>query len=178
LTKLIFSGTLQVEGCFMANKKVSTSIPCPSCKGHLTVREMECPVCKLTVRADFDQSASATGSIVDRFRDLSTDEAYFVETFLRCRGIIRDVEAALGISYPTVRARLDSVLSSLKLSDGIAAVGRFVQAPPIPASTPTSQPAPAPTAPQVEPKQSAKDILNKLDSGAIDAQSALDALKS
>ena len=37
----------------------------------------------------------------------------FLELFLRCRGNLRDVERSLGLSYPTVRARLDVLLSGL-----------------------------------------------------------------
>jgi hypothetical protein len=37
----------------------------------------------------------------------------FLELFLRCRGNLRDVERTLGLSYPTVRARLDVLLASL-----------------------------------------------------------------
>jgi hypothetical protein len=40
-----------------------------------------------------------------------------VETFLRCRGIIKNVEDMLGISYPTVKARLAGVLETM----GVAA---------------------------------------------------------
>jgi hypothetical protein len=36
-----------------------------------------------------------------------------VETFLKCRGNIKDVEKELGISYPTVRAKLDDVITAL-----------------------------------------------------------------
>jgi hypothetical protein len=151
----------------MANRKVSISTPCPSCNGALVVKEMQCPTCNLTIRADFDSAVLAPVSPLDRFHDLTPEQARFLEVFLRCRGIIRDVEAALGISYPTVRARLDALLIALRLADGIA--GSYA------ASPPPTPPAAAPPAP---PKPSAKDILNKLDSGAIDAQSALDALKS
>ena len=37
----------------------------------------------------------------------------FVEVFLKNRGIIREVERELGVSYPTVRARLDEVLDAI-----------------------------------------------------------------
>lgn len=37
----------------------------------------------------------------------------FCETFLRCRGSLKDVGASLGISYPTARNRLDDLLSAL-----------------------------------------------------------------
>lgn len=37
----------------------------------------------------------------------------FLEVFLRSRGVISTVEKELGISYPTVRARLDALLEAL-----------------------------------------------------------------
>jgi hypothetical protein len=37
----------------------------------------------------------------------------YCETFLRCRGNLKDVGAALGISYPTARNRLDELLTAL-----------------------------------------------------------------
>ena len=52
------------------------------------------------------------------YRNLDAEQIRFLETFLRCRGVIRDVEAALGISYPTVRARLDALLNALGFADG------------------------------------------------------------
>ena len=41
----------------------------------------------------------------------------FVLTFLRCRGNIKEVERELGISYPTVRSRLDKVIERLGVGD-------------------------------------------------------------
>ncbi|MDB5107260.1 MAG: hypothetical protein JWM69_201 [Candidatus Binatus sp.] len=40
----------------------------------------------------------------------------FAEVFIKNRGVIRDVERELGISYPTVRARLDDVVQALGYS--------------------------------------------------------------
>jgi len=48
-----------------------------------------------------------------RLDSLSPEHLAFVEVFLKNRGIIKDVEVALGISYPTVRARLDDVIRAL-----------------------------------------------------------------
>lgn len=45
---------------------------------------------------------------------LTPEHQAFIETFLHCRGVIRDVERALGISYPTVRARLDAVVEAIE----------------------------------------------------------------
>ena len=41
----------------------------------------------------------------------------FVEVFLRFRGSIKEVEKALGVSYPTVRNMMDSALTALGLND-------------------------------------------------------------
>lgn len=46
---------------------------------------------------------------IPAFFRLPEDLQQFVLTFLRCRGSIRDMEKALGISYPTVCKRLDLV---------------------------------------------------------------------
>ncbi len=51
-----------------------------------------------------------------RYARLDDDMAYFLEIFLRCRGILSSVEKELGISYPTVRTRLDQLLAALDLS--------------------------------------------------------------
>lgn len=48
-----------------------------------------------------------------RLDRLSAEHLAFVEVFIKNRGIIKDVEAELGISYPTVRARLDEVIRAL-----------------------------------------------------------------
>ncbi len=47
---------------------------------------------------------------------LDADQQAFLETFLRARGVISTMEKELGISYPTVRARIDALLESLSLS--------------------------------------------------------------
>ena len=47
------------------------------------------------------------------FCALPAEQLKFLELFLRCRGNMRDVERTLGLSYPTVRARLDALLASL-----------------------------------------------------------------
>ena len=36
---------------------------------------------------------------------------------MRCRGVIRQMEKELGISYPTVRSRIDSLLRALGLDE-------------------------------------------------------------
>lgn len=81
---------------------------CPTCGGVMTITTTICHRCHTEVRGDFG---------VSRFDLLSDDQLVFLERFLRARGNIRDVERETGLSYPTVRSRLDSVLQALGLGD-------------------------------------------------------------
>ena len=65
-------------------------------------------------------SADTGVSIRGRFRipealRLDTEQQHFLEVFLRARGVISTMEKELGISYPTVRSRMDSLLTAMKL---------------------------------------------------------------
>lgn len=82
---------------------------CPSCDSALEVRRLECPSCGVAVEGQFD-----TGPLAR----LSREQLAFVETFLRARGKIKDVEEDLGISYPTVVGRLNEVLVTLGFEAG------------------------------------------------------------
>jgi hypothetical protein len=77
---------------------------CPVCSQKLNVQKLKCQSCKTVIENDFKLS---------RFDYLTSEQLYFVETFIKCRGSIKEVERELGISYPTVRAKLDEVISSL-----------------------------------------------------------------
>ena len=77
---------------------------CPVCDSRLEVTELTCPACQTTLQGKFDRPPLAR---------LAPERQAFIETFIRCRGVIRDVERALGISYPTVRARLDDAVDAL-----------------------------------------------------------------
>jgi hypothetical protein len=51
--------------------------------------------------------------VLGRFYQLSTEQLGFVETFIRCEGKLTRVQQELGLSYPTVRSRLDEVIRAL-----------------------------------------------------------------
>jgi hypothetical protein len=51
--------------------------------------------------------------MLGRLSHLSAEQIHFVETFLQCEGTIKRVEKELGISYPTVRARLEEVIRAM-----------------------------------------------------------------
>ena len=77
---------------------------CPVCKQKLEISRLTCPACNTKLDGSF---------VPCKFCRLPEEQLLFVETFIKCRGSIKDVEKELGISYPTVKNRLDSVISSL-----------------------------------------------------------------
>src|SRR5579871_1609109 len=95
---------------------------CPVCSAPRTVTRLRCERCGSALEGSFHLSpaaAPAQGDDAGRFGRLARlDDAQleFVEAFLRCRGIIKNVEDMLGISYPTVKARLANVLETMGMA--------------------------------------------------------------
>jgi len=77
---------------------------CPICSSKLKVIKLKCDKCGTLIENDFEFS---------KFESLEEEHLNFIEVFVKCRGNIKDVEKELGISYPTVRAKLDEVVSAL-----------------------------------------------------------------
>ncbi|WP_343208585.1 DUF2089 domain-containing protein [Anaerolentibacter hominis] len=77
---------------------------CPVCGRKLKVVKLQCENCDTAIENDFALS---------KFDYLSPEDLYFAETFLKCRGNIKEVEKELKISYPTVRSRLDDIIRKL-----------------------------------------------------------------
>lgn len=77
---------------------------CPVCGEELLITRLDCRHCQTKIEGQFINS---------KFSSLPNEQLEFIEVFLKCRGNIKDVEKELGISYPTVRNRLDGVLSAL-----------------------------------------------------------------
>ncbi|MEW8969975.1 MAG: DUF2089 family protein, partial [Mesobacillus sp.] len=48
-----------------------------------------------------------------RLASLTKEQLHFVEIFLVSRGNIKEVEKELGISYPTVRGKLNDIITAL-----------------------------------------------------------------
>ena len=82
---------------------------CPVCSHELTVTRLQCRHCGTGVDGQF---------ALGRFSRLKGEQLAFLEVFVKNRGIIKDVEAELGISYPTVRARLDEALRAMGFPAG------------------------------------------------------------
>lgn len=69
-----------------------------------------CNGCGTTIRGEFEE---------DKFSKLTAEEKDFIEVFVMKRGSIKEIEKELGISYPTVRNKLDSVIKSLGHEVGV-----------------------------------------------------------
>jgi hypothetical protein len=89
---------------------------CPSCGGRLEITEVRCAQCETRVQARYRPCD---------FCGLSEEQSTFLRIFLASRGNLSEVEKRLGVSYPTVRAKLDEV---------IARLGALEPAPPQPPS--------------------------------------------
>lgn len=77
---------------------------CPVCARPLVIVRLGCEGCGTALEGRFSMG---------RLGRLSREQLDFVEVFLTARGKIKDVEAALGISYPTVVSRLEQVVAAL-----------------------------------------------------------------
>lgn len=77
---------------------------CPVCDAKLHITKLGCPKCATTIEGIYEPC---------EFCRMEKDELEFVKVFISCRGNIKDVEKVLGISYPTVRSKLDAIIESL-----------------------------------------------------------------
>jgi hypothetical protein len=85
---------------------------------------------------------------------LVADDQVFVAAFVRCRGSIKQMEKYFGVSYPTIKNRLNRIGAQLP----------FVEA------------APAPE-PQPQSRASTSELLSRLERGEMTAQDVLATLK-
>lgn len=123
----------------MANRLVSK---CPVCGDDLEVVRLECQSCHSAIEGHF---------ALGRLWRLDEEQLHFVETFLKVRGSIKEMERELGISYPTVRSRLDTILRAM----GYSVEGGD----------------------ETPPPGKRREILDQLQSGAITAEDAVRLLR-
>ena len=77
---------------------------CPVCSSELAVTRLHCARCGTTLEGEFS---------VGRFGRLTREQTRVLESFLRSRGNLRDMERELGICYPTVRSRVEQLVRAL-----------------------------------------------------------------
>ncbi len=81
-----------------------TPTECPVCHDGLLVTHLICRNCGTGLEGRF---------AMGRLFQLTPEQLFFVEVFLRCEGKINRVQDDLGISYPTVRSRLEDIVRAM-----------------------------------------------------------------
>jgi hypothetical protein len=122
---------------------------CPVCEAELEVTRLHCQTCGTSIDGHFS---------VGRFGRLGREQLALLESFLRARGNLREVERELGVSYPTVRNRIEALVRTLGLADG-----------PPPAAT-------TPPAASVSPSRR-REVLERLARRELSAEEAAFALR-
>ena len=84
---------------------------------------------------------------VPQLARLSLEDQVFVVAFLRAHGSIKEMEQVFGVSYPTIKARLNRLAGQLEFVD-------------------------------TNPSPSRAEVLERLQSGEIDAAEAIRALEA
>lgn len=80
-------------------------VNCPSCGGMLTVKNLSCPACETQIDGNFD---------IPVLSRLEATEQQFILSFVKHSGSLKQMARELSLSYPTVRNRLDDIISRLQ----------------------------------------------------------------
>jgi len=78
---------------------------CSYCGGGIRISKLTCEECGLSLGGDF---------YTPRLYRLASEEQRFVELFVLASGSLKQMAELLGVSYPTVRNRLDKLIDKLK----------------------------------------------------------------
>src|ERR1700731_2854963 len=78
---------------------------CPYCKAAMAVTQMTCGQCRVTISAAFPMS---------RVAGLPVEHQRFIEMFVLAGGNLKQIAEQVGVSYPTIRSRLDKVIDALR----------------------------------------------------------------
>ena len=113
---------------------------CPVCGSETEITKIGCEECGTTIEGHFH---------LCKFCKLSSEQKLFIDVFIKCRGNIKEVEKELGVSYPTVKNKLEDVAGALGYK---------------------SEPDPAPA-------NMRKEVLDKLNNGEITVEDAIGMLK-
>lgn len=114
---------------------------CPACGGAIIITEIQCANCHLKMQGEFKPGLFST---------LSEDQLTFVRAFLRVRGNLSEMEKVLGVSYPTIRNKLEEINQALERAE---------------------------LEPALSPNESRNAILEQVAAGKLDAAQALKQLQ-
>jgi hypothetical protein len=85
---------------------------CPTCGGDLAVTELSCTSCETVIRGRYEPCL---------FCRLSPEDLSFLELFVKNRGNVKEMERELGISYWSIRTRLDEVVARIGFEETLSA---------------------------------------------------------
>jgi len=77
---------------------------CPSCRTGLKVVRLTCSACGTAVEGGFDLPVLAR---------LDAEDQSFLLSFLKSSGSLKELARQHGVSYPTVRNRLDALIGKV-----------------------------------------------------------------
>jgi hypothetical protein len=77
---------------------------CPVCNEKLALTRLSCPSCSTELSGGFATCEYCV---------LSDEDRDVLRVFLASRGNMKELERHLGVSYPTARARFDSLLAKI-----------------------------------------------------------------
>jgi len=135
---------------------VNPATPCPACAGRLYPKLLKCADCGLEV---------TTRYATNEFADLEPESLHLLRIFVLCEGRIRDMEAALGVSYPTVKTRLAALRETL----GLTGAHR---------TETSSHAAEESGASAAARPRTVRDVLDALEAGVLDYPQAMALIKS
>ena len=100
-----FAGYLRCIDDAMPDPQNPIDTACPYCHGPMSVTRMACAHCRVQIDAAFPFS---------RLGSLPVEHQRFIELFVLAGGSLKEIAEQTGVSYPTVRSRLDKVISALQ----------------------------------------------------------------
>ena len=80
---------------------------CPVCSDRLALTRLSCDTCGTELSGSFEAC---------EFCSLNADDREVLRVFLASRGNMKELERHLGVSYPTARARFDTLLGKLGIA--------------------------------------------------------------
>lgn len=84
--------------------KIKMPIQCPSCEEELQVRSLSCSHCDTVVQGSYRLPV---------YLQLSPEEQAFVLDFFLHSGSIKEMSKQAGLSYPTMRNRMDDLIEKI-----------------------------------------------------------------
>lgn len=130
---------------------------CPTCGGAFAVTELTCTVCDTVVRSRYSPCP---------FCSLSPEDLAFLLVFVKNRGNVKEMERELGVSYWTIRGRLNEVISAMGF-----------EAPEDDTDEPPADKGRRPAREAESPAAARQAILDQLKNGEISAEEAAGRLE-